>query len=426
MYLIPRLLSAFLAMVYLGLFNKVLKREIKDYKSRMFILVLTFTNMLIVYVLHTGKMWILSTLLVLISFYYLFQTLDSEINLDKSKKNGYIFLSILFGFLATANFIFFGFALINIPLLLIFFRRDKEKQIKILKYTFISLLVFAVILCLNFANTKELIMGLWIERNQTAVGQNLTIMSSFWLYFKKILVFFPLHILAIALTLKENIKNKKLFVISVIYFFTYFILVSVIGTRSFTVYAYYRYVFPLGFFLSLILISLNFKFRKYFYIISAISIFYFIFILYFISVPTTYNKAHNWVINNLNQGNVVVLNGIRLLELPKNKESYMSYQKEACATKCRNTIDNNLNASIKFFTKDWHSEPSTVPVAGSEVYYIEYDQNPKVGQEQVAEFSNKANNAFDLETHVANYFDLDFFHIKNFGSDIFIYKDKIK
>jgi len=271
-YIIPRLLSAFLAMVYLWLFNKILKKEVENYKIRIFILILIFTNMLTVSVLHTGKMWVLSTLLVLISFYYLYEALKDGCNLDGDSNNRSIFLSILFSFLAAANFIFFAFSLINIPLFFIFFWRDKTIKIKIFKYVFISLIGFLVIISLNFPSTKQLVIGMLSTNNpildKAVVRENLKIIASFWLYFKKIIAFFPLHLLAIILILKDKIKNKKLFIISTIYFFTYFIAISAVATWSNNIYAYSRYVLPLGFFLGFIVISFNIKFRKIFYFLS--------------------------------------------------------------------------------------------------------------------------------------------------------------
>ena len=58
-------------------------------------------------------------------------------------------------------------------------------------------------------------------------------------------------------------------------------------------------MFPLGFFLVLVVASFNIQFKKSFYVIAAISLLYYILTLYYLSIQTTYNQAYNWVNENL-------------------------------------------------------------------------------------------------------------------------------
>src|SRR3989344_6938071 len=118
-YLIPRILSAVLAIFYLVIFAKILKKEFTDWKIKLYLLIILFTNMLTVLVLHTGKMWVLSLLLTLASFYYLYRALNYRYRLESSVFSRSIILSIFFFFFFLNPFIFNGLFLINIPLLLI-------------------------------------------------------------------------------------------------------------------------------------------------------------------------------------------------------------------------------------------------------------------------------------------------------------------
>jgi dolichol-phosphate mannosyltransferase len=412
-YFIPRLVSALIAIALLSLFVKILSKEFKDYRVRVFLIFLLFSNMLTTLILHTGKVWVLSIVLVLLSFYYLYRSIGEP-------KNKYIFLSILFSFLAVVNLPFFAFAFINLPILFIHHRGSRKK---IIKYTLISLVVFILILSLNFGSTMTLLFKQLTDYNPILEpindSDNLSVIASLWLNIKKVLVFFPLFLLTLLLVASSRIRNKSLFVISIIYFLAYFISLSVLGTWSTDLYSYIRYSFPLGFFLILIIASFNIKFKKIFYAPALISLIYFIPTLYFLSMPTTLNQARNYILNNLNEQNTVIKNEIRTLELPKNKKTYQMYSEYYCASKCQNTLEENLNNEYEYVVIDKYTRSDIyLPPEGIDIYNVDFTNRGEV----IAEFINSPDDEFSLDGHMANYFDLNFFRIKNFGPDIYIYK----
>jgi len=412
-YLIPRILSAFVSIGLLFIFNKILKKEFPDSRIRIFLLLLLFTNMLTTLILHTGKVWVASVFLALLSFYYLYRSLDAP-------KNKYIFLSIFFVFLAVANLPFFGFAFINLPIL--FFYHKKLRK-RIIYYTFISLVIFTIILALNFSSTKTLIINQLTNYNpilgETIISDNLSVPASFWLNFKKILAFFPLLLITLLIIIKNKIKNKPLFIMAGLYFLAYYISLSILGTWSTSLDSYIRYSFPLAFFLILIISSFNIKFKKIFYFIALISLIYFIPTLYFLSAPTTFNQARNWIIKNLNQENIIIVNNINHLELPKNKASYELLTDYYCASKCQNVIEHDLNQEYKYIATDKYVRDDIKMPAGKEIYYLDY----QTGDGQLmSSFTNPTESSFNLDGRMANYFDFAFFRIKNFGPDIYIYK----
>ena len=183
---------------------------------------------------------------------------------------------------------------------------------------------------------------------------------------------------------------------------------------------------PLGFFLTLLIASFNFNFRKYFYLISAVSLVYFSFLLYYLSGPTTFNQAYDFARKNINQENVVIVNQVWELQLPKNKPSYLLEKENFCATKCRNTITYDLNRYFQPLVIDRHTQEDVAISPDATVYYFENNQQVNLGLELVASFENnltsKTKEFFSVDSRLANYFDFDFFRIKNFGSNIYVYR----
>jgi len=54
-----------------------------------------------------------------------------------------------------------------------------------------------------------------------------------------------------------------------------------------------------------------------------------------------------------------------------------------------------------------------------EIYYLDC----QTGDGQlISSFTNPTASSFNLDGHMANYFDLDFFRIKNFGPDSYIFE----
>jgi len=366
-YLVLRVLSAIAGLGFLRIFYLFIKKEIKDNKMKVFLIVMMFSNMLFTMILHTGKVWVISTLLAYASFYYLYKAITRGKNIDA-------FISILLAFLALANFQMMGVFLINIPILLYYFRG------KTIKYSIISFVIFAAVVLSNFQNVISFTN---VTFTHYMVIEQYTVIGSLALNFKKIFMFYPLFLILLPF---GKIRNKKLFWLSVAYSLTYFIGISLIGRWSTTDYSYTRFLFPLAPFIMMIVVSLDIKFRKVFYLIGAVSMVYFLFTIYYMSVPTTYNVARNYVINVPN------------LQLPKNKKSYLNIQSKFCSSKCREIIENDLNKDFLPLIID------------------EYSINKVEGDYQI----DVIGSGYMVDNRMANYFDLKFFTAKRFGEEITI------
>lgn len=431
MYLSLRFLSVLLSLVILFIVNKILKKEIEDKKTRLFLIVLLFTNIITTVILHTGKVWVLSILLVLCSFYYLYKAVADKAEVYKDKLKKHIFLSILFSFLAVSNFPLFIFSLVNIPLFLFFFRKDKELLKSIVKYVVVGFIVFALIILFNFEGIRNQ-LGTVNTDFHSAGGNIIKIISilinSVTVYSKKLMMLFPLTILTLLFVVKNKIRNLSLFIISLAYFFAYSSVALVVafwpaGDLSLLL----RYMFPLGFFLIFIIASFNIKFKKAFYVIAGVSLIYYIFTLYYLSIPTTYNQTYNWVNNSLGDKKVLIINSVQELDLKKNKESSLLIRKISCATKCQNIINFDLNKNFQFVVLDKESEYFDFSKLRNDIYYVRDSVATSTSLVLIESYVNSSKTRHTIDYNMGNYLDLSYFRIKNLGSDIYIYKyDKQK
>ena len=421
-YIIPRALSAIFAMGYLYFIYKLLKREVDDRGVRTVFLILLFTNMLTVLILHTGKMWVLSTLLAVMSFYYLYQTIMAN---DEISAKRHSLKSIVLGFLAAANFPLNAIFLINIPVLLIWFRKNKKLLGKLVLFSLIGLIIYAGITALNFTSVKNQVISIFTNYNpvlDTNTAPEASVLQSFGAQLTKIFAFFPLLLAMLPFGIARRVKNKKLLVISLVYFLTYFISISVVANWATDLYSYTRYSFPLVFFIFFIILSFNYSFSRWFYGVAAISVLYFVFTIYYLAAPTTYNLAEIYVAQNLNKENAVVVNEIWTLQLPKNKASYELNQEYFCASKCQNVIANDLYSDIKPLIIDKHTQETFELPKDKTIYYLKNELQDEKNYKLLASFSNDVGLHFGVEGRMANYFDWDLFLAKHFGSNIYIYE----
>lgn len=421
-YLAPRIVSAFLAIGCLVLVYKIVKKEIDDTRIRIFLLVLAFTNVITGLILHVGKIWALDTFLILLSFFYLLKAVNTEVGSERSSGRN-IFLSIIASFVALSNHAEIPFVLISIPILLAFFRQKKEIIFKILKYSLFGVLLVIFIILLNYQGIKNEVFNAFRIHNESLVLNGATYGGSFFRSAVKFSFLFPPAIISLLLVVGNKIKNKKLFFLSLIYFIIYFIYISLVTPRIGDFHQGLRYLFPAGFFLIFLIASFNIRFTRIFYLIGSVSLVYFLFTLYFLSAPTTYVKAHRWLVDNLNNSDVVIVNNVPQLLLPKNKASYLLEQKQLCYTRCQFVIKHNLNEHVKPLIIDQFSRPETIPETG-DIYYIEETKQFVSNLQLVKIFGNDVgdDSYFSVDYNTGNYLDLNYFKIRSFGRNLYLYK----
>lgn len=426
--LLPRLVSAFLALGYLALFYKLIKSRFTDVRVRIFLLLLTFTNILTTVILHTGKMWVLSTLLVLVSFYYLYRALEFEpAARERSLPRQEIFLSVLFSFLAFANFPLNFFALFNVPIVFFWFRKQKGILPTLAWSGLAGLAVFSLIILANAESIKNQVASIFTSYRPLdgrAVAHNISSWQSLWLNAVKVLCFFPLPLIVAVLAFlaekKKAIANRHLFYLGLLYFFVYFLLISFLATWSNSFYTYNRYLFPLGFFLILALLGLQIKFTKAQAVIAVIAVAYFAKTIYLLAVPTTWNLAYDYSLTQLNRESVAIISEIRALDLPLNSPTAKTLSARFCGVKCQNVISGNLNSYFKPLVISSHTSEGIKPTGVSEQYYFTSvrqldDATPSQS------FAAATDPGFEIEGRLYNYFDWPFWSLSRLGPNIYIY-----
>ncbi|MCW1891756.1 MAG: hypothetical protein KIH65_000730 [Candidatus Uhrbacteria bacterium] len=431
-YIVPRFLNACLAVGMLVLFHRFLTREVKDTKAKLFLLVLLFTNVITTLILHTGKMWVLSTLLVMISFRYVYDALEKGSGTTERPHRS-IFLAIFFSFLALANFPLNLYSLISIPILFFFFRKKKDVCFSIGISVLVGLLAFVLVTAFNFEGIKHQVLGISTDFHTIGVTSRFdlgAILRSFSSYALKLVYLFPLTLITLLMVWKNGIRNKILFVLSLIYFFVNFTTIALVANGAYiSMMDKLRYLFHLGFFLTFLLASFNISFKKKMYVIGGISLLYGLFTVYMLAVPTTYNRAYDWVKREFADSDIVIVNKAvgPMLQLPKNKSSYLLIEKESCATKCLNTLKDDLHREFKPITIDEKSI-KTIDVMdlakGKDLYFILSTATSSQDMQQVAFFGNPIDDAryYSVDFNIGNYFDMNYLRARNLGHNIYIYK----
>ena len=417
-FLIPRLLSALLAVIALGLVYAILRREFTDVRIRLTLTVLLFTNMLTVLLLHTGKVWVLSTVLSLASCYCTYRAVSGN---DQGRQRRSIIWAVLFAFFATANFPIFAFSLVCLPLIYYFTRHDRRNLRTLGAALLIGLVAWLLVTLINYQGIIGQVQSIFtFYRAPTVPGSQLSIAGSFWLQLQKIAAFFPLIILAAAFGADRPVRNPRLLLIAGSYFVAYLAAISIVATWANHFYSHIRFSFPLAFFLLLMVASLDVRFSRGVHLVSGVSIVYGLFTMYFLAMPTTYNQAFDWTVNNLNR-DVVIQNDVSLIPLPKNKASSELMQDYYCASKCRAIIEKNLHSEFLPLVIDEYTKPEIAATLAPD-YRITSVQYTDTVHEQLATFAGGAQPEFAVDGRMANYFDLDVFTIKRFGPDITMYK----
>jgi hypothetical protein len=139
-------------------------------------------------------------------------------------------------------------------------------------------------------------------------------------------------------------------------------------------------------------------------------------------VPTTYNQAYKWININLSYKHVIVVNNVPELQLVKNKNSSLLVKDSACATKCHNIIDYNLNTKLNYLVIDKDSKSFDFNKLNKDIYYIEVEPIATSTLLLVDSFTNESEVYHSVDYNVGSYFDLSFLRLKNLGKNIYIYK----
>lgn len=425
-YFMARLVSFVLAIFCLFGSNYVLKRYVSDYRTRLVIITTLFTNILVNIVFHTSKVWVLSTVLMLLSFYFLVRVFET----DDSNSKKYIWFSIIFAFLSFANFPFMGMTLVCIPIIFYKYKNNRDFINTIITASLLGLLVFLLFFISNFSGIRAQVFSIIFDYTLSPGAKiyNASLGLSAFLHLKKILVMFPLLVLlSVYVFFKGKIKNRPLFLISTLYLVIYVVLLIVVDRWSTVDKAALRYSFPIPFLLAFFLSSFDFPWRKVLLVPAVLSVVYLVPTLYFLSVPTTSHETVSFVRTNFSTDSQVVFwNEVGAdTPIPQNKSSYELFKAGDCASKCQATIKHNLESDFKPLVLDSHIDPNKLAgvLNGKAVYFVMRAASTTPSLKLRASFVGPVE---DLNYYSADnsgsYFDLAYFNLKRFGPNIYIYE----
>lgn len=424
-YLSSRLVSAICFVLCVYIFLKICRMEKMNTKAIAYSILIVFGSIIFLSTFHTTKVWPLSILLLMTSLFFTYRFI-----LEKNKKDS--FLSILFSFLSFANFPLMGFSLISIPIALFISRKDKILIRKILLYSFFGFLIFCIISILNISGISAQVQSILFDYtlSSTAIKTNVSIVHSFGLNLLKLGNLYTVLILALLVSVLSHarIRSKRLFILGLIYGLTYLICISIVARWSTDLHSYLRYLLPLGIFLGMILISLDFKMNIFHYFLATVSFIYLVKIILLLSVPTTANEMYIWVNENLNHENItIVRDSLSNVQLPSNKLSMDNLKDEFCGAICQGYRQNQIVSSFKPLLITEQSDLkilNTVNAYKVERYLVSGVDLPEKSNQKIKTFFNgkkRLDFVADLE-QIGNYLDFGIFSLISLGPDIYVYK----
>ncbi|HCM43452.1 MAG: hypothetical protein UY39_C0018G0005 [Candidatus Kaiserbacteria bacterium GW2011_GWC2_49_12] len=340
-YLVPRLLSAIVASVVALAYDRFLRSEGLSLVQRFAVLSVIFSTIIATVTLHTGKVWVISTVLAGASALCTYIALRNYSLGRPEPMYGPAFWSIVLVFTALANFPLVGIFLINVPLFLYVFRNDAVRLRATGKAILAGILILFAVLAANWSNIYSLVIHIFTNFHPILNGGMSTqvvppFSTSLVFHFEQALVAFPLVIAVIIIAVGTRaIQNKLLFRLSLMYAGLYFLTIVAVATWFDDTGGQLHYLFPLAFFFSGMIASVAYEnMRHSLWGFCVLQTFVFFYVLYLLSVPTTFNQADTFIERNFRSEHALILNDVVELSLPLNKETALLQRDEHCGSKC--------------------------------------------------------------------------------------------
>ena len=425
--LVPRLVSALTAAVLLLFVHRFLKAHVHSAWWRLTLLMLAFGNVLTALLTRSGKMWMLSIGLGVVSFVYLYRALTEETKTGSPGRLSAI--SVFTAFLATANFPFAAVFLINIPVIFLFFPRtyDSLKRLGLAVATGGALLlgVFALNASNTIAQLSGFILplfGIGVESAGAAV--RLSPFESFIVNGRQALEAFPLLLLALIPALRSGIRDKTLAHLSLLYLAVYIVAVSVVFRTDQGLALNVRHIFPLAFFLVFMLAAFEPPRRAVSAAFLGIGFCIYVYAMVLLSVPATYNSAYEYVVATYGTYDIRIDERIFELTLPMNKASYGLFIPASCGSACKYTLAARDDIAFRpLVVTDLSDEAMVATLPPPDVIVVE---RAIAGCTPLARFGNNVpdDEVFDIDINLGRMLMPSFYRLRQLGKNIYIYDGK--
>lgn len=422
--LVPRVVSALTAAVFLGILYRFLKREVESVPWRVTLLVLAFGNVLATILMRSGKMWMLSVTLGVVSFVYMYRAITEEVR--TGEPGTYSTVSIFSAFLAAANFAFAGLFLVNIPILLYAFPKTRATFTRLALIVTGGATLFAVIFALNAANVLEQVSVFAMQFLGSSEGAmpsiaTLSVFEAFMINARQAIEAFPLLLIALVIAVFGGVRNKTLAVLAVLYIVLYIVAVSVVFRVDDGIALNVRHVFPIGFFLLFLLAALRPPVRVVSHALTAVGLLVYIYTVALLSVPTTYNIALDFIIDRYGAADIRIDESVFELTLPMNKKSYMLHSTSSCGSACTHarTLPDDITFRPIVVTHD--ADPQLVAALPPPDLFIA--SSAVEGCTPLARFGNDIPDdaIFDIDINLGRMLMPEFYKLRMLGKNLYIY-----
>lgn len=422
--LVPRIVSALTTAVLLFIVYRFLQQHVHSVSWRLALLMLTFGNVLAALLTRSGKMWMLSILLGVVSFIYLYRAITEE---QRGLPGLYSIFSIFAAFLAAANFAFFALFLINIPILLYVF----PKTLAVFKRVFVIILpgatVFLAIFALNAANIVGQVSGFVMQFFDAAgsarsVQAALSPLEALMVKARHAVESFPLLLLALIPTLRFGMRDRVLAALSVLYIVLYILAASVIFRADDGLALNVRHIFPIGFFLLFLLAAFKPPARSVSILFLIGGFLVYVYTLILLSIPTTYNEVYDFIETRFSNREMRIDESIFELTLPMNKASYALYAASSCGSTCQHMKRISTDILFKPLIVTNDTDPAAIlGLPDPDLIIVEReiaDCTP------LARFENGSSLAFDMDINLGRMLLPSFYKLHQLGKNMYVYEAK--
>ncbi len=427
--LVPRVASVLSALLLLLVVYRFLKTNVQSLWWRTALLMALFGNVLTALLVRSGKMWILATTFGVISFIYLHRALTEE--REKGVPGKLSAISIVFAFLAAANFPFFALFLINIPIIFCSFPRTAKSLQHLSTIVFSGSMLFLGIVALNAHNTIGLVGGSLTHILNSPVGNvasdqsTVTFFEAFMVNVRQAVESFPLLLLALFSALYAKMRDRKLAYLSLVYIIVYITTASILFRSNYGLDLNIRHIFPLGFFLIFLVAAYCAPAKRVAVGFFSVGLILYVYSMMLFSVPTTYNDASNFINAQYRDKEIRIDENIFELTLPTNKASYLLYKDSSCGSTCkyRREITTDIQFRPIVITNDM-----TLSVLGTlpptDIIVVE---RAIAGCTPLARFGNPVpdDEIFDMDINLGRMVMPSFYKIHQLGKNIYIYDAKV-
>jgi len=341
--LVPRIVSALTAMVLLFVTFRFLKVQVRDTWWRLALLALLFGNIITIFLTRSGKMWMLSMMFVTISFIFLYRSLTEE--RQRGVPGRYALYSIIAAAFATANFAFAALFLVTVPVLFFVFPKTRAAFTRLSFMTIAGLGVVAVFLLLNLNNIILQVSGFLpsflnpsMSNMPMPVEGTLSLLESIRIKGRHLIDAFPLLLIALIPAMLAGVRDRTLALLATLYDVLYLVLLVLVFRTDQGIALNVRHVFPLGIFLMFFLAAC-YPPRKFISaVLFIVSMCVYVFTVYLMMVPSTYNDAYEFIIDQYGTQDIRIDENIFEFTLPMNQDSYALFATSSCGSTCQHRL----------------------------------------------------------------------------------------